>query len=125
MANQSFMDVLREARREYRPRWRAAKGAGQFDDGKLIIEAMKSAIAGERPDKLVRGYSYEQGSTGGRERIIANVVRAADAALGEAGDQRFWAAGDDLFTLISVPVDREDRRAGRVGAADDGEGAPE
>ena len=113
MPGYSFMDGLRAVRQEYRPRWRAAKGADQLDDGRRIIAAMKAAVVAARPEPAGRGYAYEQGSTGGREAIIAATVRAADAALGETGPRRFWEAGDAVFTLISGPVDREDRRAGR------------
>jgi hypothetical protein len=75
---------------------------------------MKAAVVRERPAaKAGRGYSYEQGSAAGREAIIASVVQATDAALREPSPPRFWDEGDDLFTLISGPVDREDRRAGR------------
>jgi hypothetical protein len=109
----SFMDGLRAVRREYRPRWRAAKGADQLDDGRRILAATKAAVVAARPAQAGRGYAYEQGSAGGREAIIANAVRAADAALREASPRRFWEAGDAVFTLISGPVDREDRRAGR------------
>jgi hypothetical protein len=67
----------------------------------------------EIPEQAGRGCSYEQGNTGGRGRIIANGVKEADAALSVARPQRFWEAGDELFKLISIPVEREDRRAGR------------
>lgn len=113
MPNRSFMDALRQVRQEYRPQWRVAQGADQLDDGKRILAALTAAIVRERPDAAHRGYSFEQASVAGREAIIANTVRATDAALRATSRQRFWEAGDAVFTLISGPVDREARRAGR------------
>src|SRR5688572_25492713 len=94
MQGHSFMDVLREVRQEYRPQWRAAKEADQFEDGKRILAAMRGVIVKERPAKAGRGYSYEQGSTGGREALIASIVTAVDATLRETSPPRFWEAGD-------------------------------
>jgi hypothetical protein len=45
VANISFMDALREIRREYRVQWRAAKGVDQFDEGKRVIAATKANAA--------------------------------------------------------------------------------